>query len=111
MISEEHERLAQMVAGVYRRIAWQKITSLKRSAVDILTDRLRVASKESDIIRAHDKLCASLNIPTSKFDIEMMEALHDDNVNTMEIMREHTGYIAALAQKIAKETKEEQHEN
>lgn len=106
MISEQHEQLAGLVAGVYRRIAWQKITSVKRSAVDILTDRLRVAGKESDILKAHDKLCASLNIPTSKIDIEIIEELHE-NDNTMDILREHTGYIAALAQKIAKEQKED----
>lgn len=103
MISEEHERIGRVVAGVYARVSWQKMTSVKRSAVDILTDRLRVASKESDILKAHDKLCASLNIPTSKIDILDIEKLYQDNENTMYILRENTGYIAALAQKISKE--------
>jgi len=107
MISEQHERLARVVAGVYRRVDWKRMTSIKRSAVDILTDRLRVASKEPDILAAHDKLCASLNIPTSKIDINDVEALYEDNDGTMEIMRQHPGYTAALAQKKAKETQNE----
>ena len=103
MISEQHERIGRAIAAVYDKVAWKKMTSVKRSAVDILTDRLRVASKEPDVLRAHDKLCASLNISTSKIDILDIEALWTDNERTMDILRSHTGYIAALAQKIAKE--------
>lgn len=107
MISEEHERIGRIIASVYRKVAWQKITSVKRSAVDILTDRLKVASKEKDILKAYDKLCSSLNISTAKIDTCDIELLYADNEVTMAIMRDHTGYIAALAQKTAKETKNE----
>ena len=69
MISEEHELLCDVISNIYMRVDWRKITSLKRSAVDILTDRVRVACKEQDILKAHDKLCATLNISTSKQDV------------------------------------------
>lgn len=111
MISENHERLADAVASVYRRIDWKKMTSKKRSAVDILTDRLRVAGHEPDILRALEKLCASLHVPYLKADVEQLNDLYENNSEIMEIMREHTGYVAVLAQKKAKEQRENWYEN
>lgn len=106
MISETHEKLGELVAAVYKKVDWKKQTSLKRSAVDILTDRLRVASHEPDVIRAFDKLCASLHIPNAKVDAELLTGLYYQK-DSMEILREQTGYIAILGQKKAKETKNE----
>jgi len=107
MISDQHEQISIVIAEIYRKVDWKKMTSIKRSAVDVLTDRIRVASKEPDILRAHDKLCASLHIPTSKINTDLIEILYQDNDNTMRILRKHTGYIAALSQKKAKEIKNE----
>lgn len=106
MISETHESLGNMVSAVYKKVDWKKQTSLKRSAVDILTDRLRVASHEPDIIRAYDKLCASLHIPNAKTEVSILEELYKTE-DTMDILREQTGYIAILGQKKAKESKNE----
>lgn len=106
MISETHEKLGELVAAVYKKVDWKKQTSLKRGAVDILTDRLRVASHEPDVIRAFDKLCASLHIPNAKVDAELLTGLYYQK-DSMEILREQTGYIAILGQKKAKETKNE----
>lgn len=106
MISETHEKLGELVAAVYKKVDWKKQTSLKRSAVDILTDRLRVASHEPDVIRAFDKLCASLHIPNAKVDAELLTGLYYQK-DSMEILREQTGYIAILGQKKAMETKNE----
>lgn len=106
IISETHERLGDLVAAVYKKVDWKKQTSLKRSAVDILTDRLRVASHEPDVIRAFEKLCASLHIPCAKVDSELLTGLYYKQ-DTMGILREQTGYIAILGQKKAKETKNE----
>jgi len=106
IISETHEQLSDMVAAVYKKVDWKKQTSLKRSAVDILTDRLRVASHEPDIIRAFEKLCASLHIPCAKVDADLLTSLYSQE-GVMEILREQTGYIAILGQKKAKEIKNE----
>ena len=106
MISETHEKLGELVAAVYKKVDWKKQTSLKRSALDILTDRLRVASHEPDVIRAFDKLCASLHIPNAKVDAELLTGLYYQK-DSMDILREQTGYIAILGQKKAKETKNE----
>lgn len=106
MISETHEKLGELVAAVYKKVDWKKQTSLKRSAVDILTDRLRAASHEPDVIRAFEKLCASLHIPNAKVDAELLTGLYYQK-ETMEILREQTGYIALLGQKKAKELKHE----
>jgi hypothetical protein len=103
MISETHEELGDIVAAVYRKVDWKKITSKKRSAVDILTDRLRVASHEKDILRATEKLCSSLHVPYAKLEPGQLETLHEKNKDAMNILREHTGYVAVLAQKKAKE--------
>ncbi len=106
MISETHEKLGELVAAVYKKVDWKKQTSLKRSALDILTDRLRVASHEPDVIRAFDKLCASLHIPNAKVDAELLTGLYYQK-ETMEILREQPGYIAILGQKKAKGLKNE----
>ena len=106
MISEHHDLLSDVLVNIYLKVDWKNMTSLKRSAVDVLTDRIRVANKEKDILKAHDKLCASLHIPTSKQDVEDLELLYNDNDIIMKILRDHTGYIAALTQKKAKEHKE-----
>ncbi len=111
MISENHERLADAVSSLYRRIDWKKMTSKKRSAVDVLTDRLRVAGHEPDILKAFEKLCASLHVPYFKTDVETLNGLYENNDAVMDILREHTGYIAVLAQKKAKETRENWYEN
>lgn len=103
MISEHHEQISEVIAEIYKKVDWKKLTSKKRSAVDVLTDRLRVACKEPDFLRAHDKLCASLNLSTAKMDIATIEDLYTDE--TMIILREHTGYIAALSQRKAKESR------
>lgn len=108
MISEQHELLSKVVSKIYLRVDWRSMTSIKRSAVDVLTDRIRVACKEQDILQAHDKLCATLNIPTSKQDVADLEKLYSHNEEIMQILREHSGYIAALAQKKAKEYREQQ---
>lgn len=106
MISETHEKLGELVAAVYKKVDWKKQTSLKRSALDILTDRLRVASHEPDITRAFDKLCASLHIPNAKTEAELLESLYNCE-NSMDVLRTQTGYIAILGQKKAKELKHE----
>lgn len=112
IISETHEQLGDMVAAVYKKVDWKKQTSLKRSALDIFTDRIRVASHEPDILTAFDKLCSSLHIPTARTDkpniylSDLLEWLSNSE-DSMEIMRNHTGYIASLGQKKAKEAKNE----
>jgi hypothetical protein len=103
MISETHEQLATAVAYVHRKVAWDKMTSKKRSTVDVLTDRLRVCSHEPEVIGCMEKLCSSLHLPCTDIPTDLIEALYLKNSEVMEIFRNHPGYIAALAHKKAKE--------
>ena len=73
--------------------------------MDILTDRLRVASHEQDVLRAYEKLCASLHISNTKAESGWLETLFDENEKVMEILQEHTAYIAILSQKKARESR------
>jgi hypothetical protein len=103
MISQTHEDLATAVAHVHQKVGWEKMTSKKRSTVDVLTDRLRVCSHEPEIISSMEKLCNSLHLPCTGISTELIETLYSNNEEVMEILRNHPGYIAALAHKKSKE--------
>ena len=103
MISTIHEDIAEIIAQIYKKVNWKRMTSKKRSAADILTDRITVASHEPNIISFYQKLCNSLRTSNAKVNPMKLNELNDKNEKVMLIIREHTCYLALLAEQKAKE--------
>lgn len=101
-----HERTADVLAEVYRRVDWRKMTSMKRTAADMFADRIRVASHERTPSRAIDRMCRQLGLSSAAIWPEEISHLNDNSEEVMEMMRNDTLYLALLAQDAARRTVE-----
>ncbi len=117
MIDETHEKIGDLVAAIYRKVEWKKMTSMKRSAVDVLAARIRAASSMPSVPAFIEKLCHGLHIQGVNADPDLIDALDQSRKESMKILREEAVYVALLAQKKAKAKKDEkqkeltEHEN
>lgn len=108
---ELYVRIASVLSRAYVRVDWRSMTSMKRSAVDILANRIRVASYEPTFSRAIERICHGLKLSAIRADVEDIEYLMARNDEVMEAMRENTVYLALLTQKIAREKSVQRCEN
>jgi hypothetical protein len=102
---ELHEKVADVLAEVYRRVDWRKMTSMKRTAVDQFADRVRVASQERSFTRAVDRMCRQLGLSSVGAAPEDLMDLNDNNDEVMDLMRTDAVFLALLAQDKARRTK------
>lgn len=97
-----HEDLSAILSLAYGRVEWRRMTSMKRTALDIFTDRIRAAASEPDVATAVERLCKLLGISSINPEPDAMRAIMARNEEAMHAMRENAIYLAILSKEKAR---------
>ncbi|HOO03955.1 MAG TPA: hypothetical protein PLJ11_04450 [Methanomassiliicoccales archaeon] len=97
-----YEELSSILSLAWSRVEWRRITSMKRTALDIFTDRIRAAASEPDVVTAIERLCKLLGISSINPEPDAVRAIMARNDEAMHAMRENAIYLAVLSKEKAK---------
>ena len=95
--------LAKTLSGIWRRVSWKDMTSMKRSSVDVFSERLRAASGMENVPQMLEKVCKGLGLPSATMDTIDIEMLEDERERVRKMMGKEAILVALLTQKEAKE--------
>lgn len=100
---ELREILAKTLVGIWKRVSWKDMTSIKRSSVDVFSERLRAASGMENVPQMLEKVCKGLGLPSAYMDTVDIQILEDERERVRKMLGKEAILIALLTQKEAKE--------
>jgi hypothetical protein len=95
--------LAKTLSGIWKRVSWKDMTSMKRSSVDVFSERLRAAAGMENVPQMLEKICKGLGLPSATMDTIDIEMLEDERERVRKMMGKESVLVALLTQKEAKE--------
>jgi len=95
--------LAKTLSGIWRRVSWKDMTSIKRSSVDVFSERLRAAAGMENVPQMLEKVCKGLGLPSATMDTIDIGILEDERERVRKMMGKEAILVALLTQKEAKE--------
>jgi len=95
--------LAKTLTGIWKRVSWKDMTSMKRSSVDVFSERLRAASGMENVPQMLEKVCKGLGLPSANMDTIDIQMLEDERERVRKMMGKEAMLIALLTQKEAKD--------
>lgn len=98
------EELATVLAMIYRRIDWSKIST--KSAHLFYQSNIRASMNVVNFKQFLDKLCKKVGVQFIKLDSDLIRKLNNESL-VMSLIREETVYIMNYALDIAEEMKNE----
>lgn len=95
--------LAKTLSGIWKRVVWKDMTSIKRSSVDVFSERLRAASGMENVPQMLEKVCKGLGLPSATMNTVDIQILEDDRERVRKMLGKEAVLVALLTQKEAKE--------
>lgn len=95
--------LAKTLTGIWKRVSWKDMTSMKRSSVDVFSERLRAAAGMENVPQMLEKVCKGLGLPSAYMDTIDIQMLEDERERVRKMMGKEAVLIALLTQKEAKD--------
>ena len=95
--------LAKTLSGIWRRVSWKDMTSIKRSSVDVFSERLRAAAGMENVPQMFEKVCKGLGLTSANMDTIDIQMLEDERERVRKMMGKEAMIIALLTQKEAKD--------
>ncbi len=95
--------LAKTLSGIWKRVSWKDMTSIKRSSVDVFSERLRAASGMENVPQMFEKVCKGLGLPSAYMDTVDIQILEDERERVRKMFGKEAILVALLTQKEAKE--------
>lgn len=99
--------LAKTLSGIWKRVSWKDMTSMKRSSkrssVDVFSERLRAAAGMENVPQMLEKVCKGLGLPSASMDTVDISMLEDERERVRKMMGKEAVLVALLTQKEANE--------